>query len=102
MKYRVLHTPQANKEITAIARALAPYPNMGKRIFHEMDDKLKGLKVNPFAWPLYPANPKYRRMNIEGHSIFYIVAEDQHEVIICHVYYSKRDILRLMEEPATE
>jgi rubrerythrin len=63
MKYRVRHTPQANREIAVIAKALAPYPNMGRRIFQEMDRKLNGLKDNPFAWPAYHANPKYRRIN---------------------------------------
>jgi hypothetical protein len=32
MKYKVRHTPQVNKKVAAIAKALAPYPNMGKRI----------------------------------------------------------------------
>ncbi|MCL2002194.1 type II toxin-antitoxin system RelE/ParE family toxin [Candidatus Saccharibacteria bacterium] len=98
MKYKVRHTPQANREVTVIAAALAPYPNMGKRIFQEMDRKLQGLRDNPFAWPAYHANPKYRRMNIEGHSIFYIVDESKHEVIICHIYYAKRDIDSLLED----
>ena len=98
MKYKVRHTPQANKEIVAIAQALLQYPSMGKRIFQEMDDKLEGLQVNPFVWPQYLANPKYRRINIEAHSIFYVVNEEKREVIVCHIYYSKRDILRLLED----
>jgi plasmid stabilization system protein ParE len=98
MKYKVRHTPQADREIAVIVKALTPYPNMGKRIFQELDRNLSGLKDNPLAWPVYHANPRYRRMNIEGHSIFYVVDEDKHEVIICHIYYAKRDIHRLLED----
>ena len=98
MKYRVRHTPQASRETAIIANALVAYPKMGKRIFKEMDMKLKVLNENPFVWPVYHANPKYRRMNIEGHSIFYIVDEGKREVIICHIYYSKRDIEGLIED----
>jgi hypothetical protein len=38
---------------------------------------------------------------IEGHAIFYIVDEDKHEVIICHIYYAKRDIpkFEINEDP---
>jgi plasmid stabilization system protein ParE len=98
MKYRVRHTPQANRETVAIAKALTSYPSMGKRNFQEMERKLKGLEDNPFAWPTYHANPKYRRMNIERHSIFYVVDEAKHEVIICHIYYTKRDLSQLLED----
>jgi plasmid stabilization system protein ParE len=93
-----MYAPQADREIAVIAQSLTPYPNMGRRIFQEMDRKLTGLKDNPFAWPVYHANPMYRRMNIEGHSIFYIVDEDKHEVLICHIYYNRRDIPNFIDE----
>jgi plasmid stabilization system protein ParE len=98
MKYEVAYSPQANRDIASLADILAPYPSMAGRLFQEMERKLKLLRDNPFAWPVYHANPKYRRMNLEGHALFYLVDEGRHEVKIYRVIYAKRDIAKLLED----
>ncbi|MDR1069848.1 MAG: type II toxin-antitoxin system RelE/ParE family toxin [Gracilibacteraceae bacterium] len=96
MRYKVLLLPQANRDIASLADALASYPSKAKRIFQEIERKLDALKDNPLAWPVYHANPKYRRMLLEGHALFYIVDEDMHEAKVYRVIYAKRDIPRLL------
>jgi plasmid stabilization system protein ParE len=98
MVYKVKLLPRANRDISNLADVLAPYPNKAKRLFQEMERKLDALKDNPFAWPIYHANPNYRRMLLEGHALFYIVDEDRHEAKVYRVIYEKRDIPRLLED----
>jgi plasmid stabilization system protein ParE len=97
MGFKVALLPQANRDIASLADILAPYPNKAKRLFQEMERKLELLKDNPFAWPAYHANPKYRRMLLEGHALFYIVDEDRHEARVYRVIYAKKDVAKLLE-----
>jgi plasmid stabilization system protein ParE len=94
--YKIKLLPQANRDIAGLADILSPYPNKAKRLFQEMERKLIQLQDNPLAWPIYPANPKYRRMILEGHALFYIADEDRREVQVYRVLYAKRDIPRLL------
>ncbi|MDR1571898.1 MAG: type II toxin-antitoxin system RelE/ParE family toxin [Clostridiales Family XIII bacterium] len=98
MKYKVIFLPGANRDIASLADVLTPYPNRARRIFQEMERKLEQLKDNPFMWTTYHANPKYRRINLEDHALFYVVGEDSHEVRIYRVIYAKRDIPTLLDE----
>jgi plasmid stabilization system protein ParE len=75
---------------------LAPHPDMAKRIFKELEQKLDGLENNPYIYPVYYANPKYRRVNLEGHALFYTIDEDMCMVYVYRIFYAKRDIERLM------
>ena len=98
MRYKVKLLPQANRDIAGLADILTPYPNKAKRLFQEMERKIDRLKDNPLEWATYHANPKYRRMILEDHVLFYVVDEDSREVQIYRVIYSKRDILKLLDD----
>jgi len=81
-----------------LADVLAPYPNKAKRLFKEIERKLDLLEDNPYMYPVYHANPKYRRMNLEGHTLLYSVNDTEHEIKICYIMYSQRDIERLINK----
>ena len=95
MRYNLVFTEQFNQDVAALYEALAEYPSMAKRIFQEMERKLEGLKDNPFMWPTFHGS-KYRRINLEGNALFYTVDEHEHEVRLYHLYYAKRDLLKLL------
>ena len=98
MKYKVKFLPSANYDINELADALSEYPNKAKRIFQEMEEKIELVKDNPKMFPVYQGNPKYRRINLEDHALFYIVSEALKEIHIYRVIYSKRDIENLLSE----
>jgi plasmid stabilization system protein ParE len=97
-KYRVQFLPTADRDLDVITNALAAYPRKAERLFQEMRRKLERLKSNPFMWPVYDANPKYRRVLLEGHSLFYKVDETEHKVVVYYIYYAKRDIENLLKD----
>jgi plasmid stabilization system protein ParE len=97
-KYKVRFLPTADRDLDVIANALEAYPRKADCLFQEIKRKLEDLKDNPFMWPTYHANPKYRRVLLEGHSLFYKVDEVKREVMIYYIYYAKRDIERLLKD----
>ena len=98
MRYKVKLLPQANGDIVGLADILTPYPNKAKWLFQEMERKIDRLKDNPLEWAAYHANPKYRRIVLEDHSLFYVIDEDNREVQIHRIIYAKRDISKLLND----
>jgi len=98
MKYRALPSSYAARDLAILANILAPHPGKARRLFKEMEHKLDLLEDNPHMWPVYHANPKYRRMNLEDHALFYTIDEAKREVNIYRVIYARRDIERLLGE----
>ena len=97
MKYKVRFLPQANHDIAGLADILTPYPQKAKRIFQEMERKIDRLTDNPLEWAVYHANPKYRRVILEDHSLYYVVDEIRCEVLIYRIIYARRDIPKLLD-----
>jgi len=96
MKYKIILSSYAHRDIAILADILAPHPNKAGRLFKEIEQKLDRLEDNPFMCPEYPANPKYRHMVLEGHALFYTVDESKRAVYIYRVIYAKRDIVKLL------
>ena len=92
MKYKVTYLPLANQDILRISKALENYPNKAKRLFQEMENKLKMLEDMPYRWPAFRMKPEYRQMVLEDHLLFYLVDEDEHAVKIYRVLYEKMDM----------
>jgi plasmid stabilization system protein ParE len=98
MKHKVKYLPQANRDLITIADTLTDFPKKAVRLFREMERKLKALEKSPYSCQVYPANPEYRRMVLEGHILFYKVDDEKREVKIYRVIYAKRDISNLLED----
>ena len=96
MKYKIKFLPSANQDINDLADILTPYPNKARRLFQEMEQKIESLKDNPLMYPEYQADPRYRRMNLEGHALFYDVDVINHEIRVYRIIYAKRDIAKLL------
>ena len=92
MKYKIVYLPIAASDISRISDALADYPNKAKRLFQEIERKLRILEDMPYSWPVCPIKPEYRQMVLEDHLLFYIVDESERKVKIYRVLYSKMDM----------
>ena len=92
MKYRVSYLPKAGRDIQQISDALSGYPNKAKRLFQEIERKVKNLEDMPYMWPVYQLKPEYRQMVLEDHLLFYIVDEKERNIKVYRVLYAKMDI----------
>ena len=92
MKYKVEYLSIADRDIVALSDALAEYPQKAKRIFLEMEKKLKLLEDMPYMWPAYQLKPEYRRMVLEDHLLFYIVDEVEQRVKVYRILFAQMDI----------
>ena len=92
MKYEASYLPTADMDIQQIDDALSDYPNKAKRLFQEIERKVKNLEDMPYMWPAYQLNPEYRQMVLEDHLLFYIVDENERKVKVYRVLYAKMDI----------
>ena len=92
MKYKVSYLPKADRDIQQIDDALSEYPNKAKRLFQEIEKKVKNLEDMPYMWPVYQLKPEYRQMVLEDHLLFYNVDEKEHKVKIYRILYAKMDI----------
>jgi len=96
MKYKVEYLSIADRDIVALSDALAEYTQKAKRIFLEMEKKLKLLEDMPYMWPAYQLKPEYRRMVLEDYLLFYTVDEVEHSVKVYRILYDKMDIPKHM------
>ena len=92
MKYKIIYLPIFRHDILQISEALTEYPNKAQRLFREMEKNLLMLTDMPYIYPEYQANPKYRRMVLEDHLLFYLIDEKKHLVKVYRLLYSKSDI----------
>lgn len=97
MKYSSILSSYATRDLAILADILSPHPNKARRLFKEMEDKLDLLEDNPYMCPVYHANPKYRRMNLENHALFYTIDEVKRKINIYRVIYAKRDIEKIVK-----
>ena len=91
MKYRVKYLPSLARDIHRISEVLEEHPDKAKRLFQEMDEKILKLEDMPLMCPIFHARPKYRKMVLEDHLLFYTVDAVRHEVKLHRILYSKMD-----------
>jgi plasmid stabilization system protein ParE len=94
MQYKVKFLPSLSRDIHRIAEALVEYPDKARRLLKEMDENLLRLEDMPLMWPVFHARPKYRKMVLEDHLLFYTVDEQKREVRACRIFYFKMDVAR--------
>jgi len=92
MIYKAKYLPIAYNDILRISEALTDYPSKAKRLFREMDTKVKMVEKMPYSWPVYHAKPEYRYIILEDHLLFYKVDEDERKIKVYRILYSKMDI----------
>ena len=96
-KYNVSYLPLADRDILRISEALEKYPNKAKRLFQEIEKKVKDLENMPYRHPAYNLNSKYSQMVLEDHLLFYIVDESEGKVMVHRVLYAKMDVPKHIE-----
>ena len=65
MKYRISYLPIAGRDILRISDAFINYPNKAKRLFREMEKKLRILEDIPYTWPVCQVKPKKHSYGVD-------------------------------------
>jgi len=96
--------PRAHKDYLHVLAYLSGfYPSTPVRFRSEYKKCLSQLEDNPYSWPVYHANPDYRRVLIGKYTMLYKIDEERHEVHIHRILRSSWDIPRyLPTEPDDE
>ena len=90
MKYEILYLLIAQRDITRISDTLSGHPVRARRLFGEIESKLKLLKFMPHMWPSFDPRPELRKMDLEDHMLFYLVDESQRQVTVYRVLYDNK------------
>ena len=91
MKYEIFYLPIAGRDITNISDALYGHPGKARWLLGEIESSLKLLEFMPYMWPLFGPKPELRRMELEGHLLFYTVNETQRQVRVYRVLPGRAD-----------
>ena len=76
-----MYLPSLARDIYEISEALEEYPDKAKRLLQEMDEKILKLEDMPLMCPIFHARPRYRKMVLEDHLLFYTVDTVKYEVL---------------------
>jgi len=64
------------------------------RFVNELDQQLKALSEMPYLYPIYQYDKRFRKMTMSDwkYAVFYIVNEEQNEIIFYSILHTSRDI----------
>jgi len=99
MKYKIKYVPSADRDLVAIYTFLEEYPQKRLRIFSKLDIALARLASMPKMFPIYDADPQFRRIVIEDYLVFYKLVESEELIEIHRILYAKMDIQKQFSPP---
>jgi len=77
-------------------------PDAAKKLFDEIEQKIKILEDMPFCLPLvnddYLASKNIRSMLVKNYLIFYVIDDIKNIVSIIRILYARRDWLDLLKD----
>jgi len=91
--YKLIFLKRAEKDLDNISKYKAGfYPGTAIRFVDEVDRYRDIIEENPYAFPVYQYNPRYRRAVIMDYLLFYKVFDKSRKVKVYRVLHGKRDI----------
>ena len=97
MEFKVEFLPGADRNLITIDEYLSKfYPSTPVKFFSELDKKLQLLREQPYMCPKYLHNDKYRRLIVGDYLLFYIVNDEEQEIVIHRILHGSQDITKLI------
>lgn len=103
MSYNVVITQDAQDEVRGIFEYIAfnlLVPDTAKKQTRRIIDAIHSLSEFPERNAVYEMEPwksrGLRKLIIDNYIAFYIINENQKEVVVLHVFYGGRDIGKLL------
>ena len=99
MEYKLRYLPTITQDmIDADEYMSETSPDMARRFFVMLDEKLLKLQSTPFMYQVYPEYPIYRRIVIMDYLVFYCVDEEKCTVDVHRIINSKMLIVKQLVE----
>ena len=99
MEYKLRYLPTITQDmLDADAYMSELSPDMARRFFMLLDEKLLQLQTTPFMYQVYAEYPVYRRIVIMDYLAFYCVDEEKHTVDVHRIINSKMHIIKQLLE----
>ena len=96
-KYDITYLPGANRNLLEIDEYLSQfYPSTPAKFFSELDKKIQLLKDQPYMCPKYMHNEKYRRLIVGDYLLFYVVNDEDKEIVVHRILHGSQDITKLL------
>ena len=93
MSYRAFFMVEAEQDLNDIEEYLSQfYTGTVRSFFNKLEKNVSLLETMPYMYPVYDADPFFRRMVIGDYLLFYAVDEDREQIVIHRIFHSARDI----------
>ena len=103
MKYDVLYTQSANRDLQNIHRYISvelKSPEIAQKFTSNIMEQIEKLDEMPKRYPLYDKESwrsrGLRKLIIGKFVAFYLVVEEKHHIVVLSIMYGGRDIDKLI------
>ena len=99
MAYDLRYLPIVDKDLTEADVYMSEVsPDMARRFFLLLDEKLCKLRKTPFVYPIYNDYPLYRKIVVMDYLVFYRVDELEKMVSIHRIINGRMHIVNQLLE----
>ena len=89
----------AERDIDEICEYLSQfYPSTPGKFLDALDKDFENVNLNPYMYPVYEYNKKYRRIVTNDYLVFYIIDEENNLVRIYRILHGKQDVKTILEK----
>jgi len=89
----------AEKDIDEICEYLSQfYPGTPGKFLDSLDKDFENVNLNPYMYPVYEYNKKYRRIVTNDYLVFYTIDEENNLVRIYRILNGKQDVKTILEK----
>ena len=93
MNCQVVFMKDAERDLGDIEEYLSQfYANTIRKFFTMLQDRVLKLESMPYLYPVYDADPFFRRMVVGDYLLFYSVAEERNLMVVHRIFHAARDI----------
>jgi len=97
--YKVVYMAAAKRNLKDIADYLDNIDSrLADKILNQIMERILSIGENPFRYPRYLYNQKYRWTGIKNYMVFYKVLEDKNTIQIHRVLHGSQDIEHLIND----
>ena len=95
MAYKLRYLPAVTKDMFEADAYMSEHsPDMARRFFVLLNEKLLQLQTTPLMYQVYREYPVYRRVVIMDYLVFYIVNETEQTVDVHRIINGKMHIIK--------
>jgi len=89
----------AENDIDEICEYLSQfYPSTPGKFLDALDKDLENVSRNPYMYPIYEYNKKYRRIVTNDYLVFYKIDEETNFVRVYRILHGKQNISTVLEK----